>query len=358
MKFNMENVNVEFVGGKGEYLYQPVLEDIPNAHQIRLLTYNMEQYNKKSELYNTLHKIQEDADFKWIFNIPNRDKEGKYQKKYQTQDGFLDTLKRTMNTYTSIIESKEFLCEVKAAENDENHAKIFGTENVLYIGSQNFSEASKNNYEVGVIIRDKNYIQKIYKNFFDPIYNANGSIKRYKSGRIWKIVLHLNLVIDLLVNMVSDTDMAETFDNIYAESCYEHAKKLLREIVSDLENLSFGKNTEILSDIAWRLSDIYTDLDNDSDVQDLLHYDFIDACAEIENDVKDKYEDWASERDSQAAKLFDNIHAKVSEKSYLDDLSECMDDIKNNYEELENLVACKNPNFKNELDNTPKQSPQ
>ena len=36
--------------------------------------------------------------------------------------------------------------------NFSNHAKIVGTENIVYIGSANFSNESKNNIESGIII--------------------------------------------------------------------------------------------------------------------------------------------------------------------------------------------------------------
>lgn len=53
--------------------------------------------------------------------------------------------------------------------NFNNHAKIIGTENVVYIGSQNFSVASKNNYEAGIITRDKEFIKNLYDSFFEEL---------------------------------------------------------------------------------------------------------------------------------------------------------------------------------------------
>lgn len=38
------------------------------------------------------------------------------------------------------------------------YAKIVGTENIVYIGSANFSNESKNNIESGLIIEDKEFI--------------------------------------------------------------------------------------------------------------------------------------------------------------------------------------------------------
>lgn len=43
------------------------------------------------------------------------------------------------------------------------------TENIVYIGSANISNESKNNIESGIIIEDKEFIQKLYHEFFEDI---------------------------------------------------------------------------------------------------------------------------------------------------------------------------------------------
>ena len=53
--------------------------------------------------------------------------------------------------------------------NFANHAKIIGTENILYIGSANYSDESSDNIESGTIITDKVAINRIYEEFFPVI---------------------------------------------------------------------------------------------------------------------------------------------------------------------------------------------
>ena len=51
----------------------------------------------------------------------------------------------------------------------ENHAKIIGTEHIVYIGSQNYSDESRGNIEAGIIIRDSAFIQQLYSDFFESV---------------------------------------------------------------------------------------------------------------------------------------------------------------------------------------------
>ena len=47
--------------------------------------------------------------------------------------------------------------------------KLIGTENIVYIGSANYSNESANNIESGVLIEDKEFIQRLYLEFFDVV---------------------------------------------------------------------------------------------------------------------------------------------------------------------------------------------
>lgn len=43
----------------------------------------------------------------------------------------------------------------------KNHAKLIGADNRLYIGSANYSNGSKFKFEAGVIVKNKDAIQRV-----------------------------------------------------------------------------------------------------------------------------------------------------------------------------------------------------
>ena len=53
--------------------------------------------------------------------------------------------------------------------NVHNYAKIIGTEDIVHIGSANFSNESADNIEMGILIEDRDFISKLYSEFFDKV---------------------------------------------------------------------------------------------------------------------------------------------------------------------------------------------
>lgn len=354
MEIDINNMNVEFVSGKEEYLYQPVLDDIPYARQVRLMTFNIDS-KKESELYDVLHKIRGNADFKWVFNIPNRDKDGDYKKWYQKKNpNYVSNLRKNLNTCVTIIESEKFRCKVQAAENDENHAKIFGTENVLYIGSQNFSTASKNNYEVGVIVKDKKYIKQIYKQFFDEVYYAKESIRNYHAygkeidNTMWEIMLTIDIIIKLFLNLVSEKDAAD-YDSFEAEKIHECIKKECG-ILMDQINIIFDQEEKVdgaVINFLGEIAGICENMEYDDVIQELLYYNYYDALEMEEEEVMNKSDDWAKVRDDNVEESFKELLSFI-ENTYVNGLFDISSELDEFLESKKNLL------FKNELDNTPK----
>ena len=159
----VKDIKAEFIAGKGTFLFQEVLKDIPNAKMVRLLSFNAETF-MNSGLYDCLHKMKYDADFKWVFNFVSRKSENpRYAKRFNKKK-----FENDLKYFNMIFESKDFESKVDVVVNCTNHAKIFGTENILYVGSQNFTDASVDNYELGFIIKNKKKIQEIYE-FFDEV---------------------------------------------------------------------------------------------------------------------------------------------------------------------------------------------
>ena len=95
-----------------------------------------------------------------------------------------DNNSEKIEKYLKLLNPLNFKGRPQISINIHNHSKIIGTENLVYIGSQNFSYGSRNNYEAGVVIKDKEVVEKIFKSF-DEIFN-NG--RYYGSDQVKKII--------------------------------------------------------------------------------------------------------------------------------------------------------------------------
>lgn len=151
-----------FVSNREELNYEEVLNHFPCASIIRILTYNISRNQQDDKLLNALKETN--ADVQIITNVPSR-----MERYYNSDAGnhMRMTARRNINAYISKLNPENFQNGFVPFFNVHNHAKIIGTEDIVYIGSANFSNESANNIETGVIIEDKVFIQKLYSEFFD-----------------------------------------------------------------------------------------------------------------------------------------------------------------------------------------------
>lgn len=154
--------NGEFVAGKGVHTYQKILDDFLNTSFIGILTFNITPY-EDSELLNRLKAAcEKGAEVVVITNIPKR--WSRYKSVYNVNDA-----KKAITDYVRTLDPKKFDYRLSAYFDFDNHAKIIITDNLVYCGSENFSDTSKNNYECGFISDDKNIISHIRNNLFSKI---------------------------------------------------------------------------------------------------------------------------------------------------------------------------------------------
>lgn len=150
--------------------YQRILDDFPNAKQVRILTYNISKNQYRNELMNALKSINADADVKIVSNIPSR-----MPTYYSTPAG--ESMRRGYrNNFTAYLERlnpENFPSNPEVSFNFSNHAKIIGTENILYVGSANYSDESSDNIEAVTIITDKDAIKEIFDEFFPVIIDES-----------------------------------------------------------------------------------------------------------------------------------------------------------------------------------------
>ena len=155
-----------FISLKNNLNYQEVLDNFSKAKLVRVITYNISKNEKYDKLLENLYTLQEDVDVQVITNIPSH-----FDSYYNTTAGesMRKNFKNNCEIYLRKLNPEKFESEAMTFFNFNNHAKIVGTENIVYIGSANFSNESKFNIESGIIIEDKDFIKKLYCEFFDDI---------------------------------------------------------------------------------------------------------------------------------------------------------------------------------------------
>lgn len=155
-----------FVSLNGELNYKEVLADFPTAKVIRILTYNISKNQRHDALLDALRDTT--ADVQLITNVPSR-----MDEYYNSDAGrtMRSVARSNIQVYISKLNPDNFPGQFSPYFSVHNHAKIIGTENIVYIGSANYSNESADNIETGVLIEDKEFIKKLYSQFFDKVRN-------------------------------------------------------------------------------------------------------------------------------------------------------------------------------------------
>lgn len=170
MHYKVPMDNGEVVVGKDYFNYREVIKDFSNAKNVRIVTYNISKKDYKNELLDELKNLSSDVDLKIVSNIPSR-MPCYYNSK--AGDNIRKNSKKNIGAYLDRLNPENFVPNTEVGFNFNNHAKIIATENIMYIGSANYSDESQSNIESGTIIRDKQAIQKIINEIFPKIMNES-----------------------------------------------------------------------------------------------------------------------------------------------------------------------------------------
>lgn len=177
----------KFVASEGELNYKDVIDDFPTAKIVRILTYNISGNKKADALLDSLRNTN--ADVQLITNIPS------YAETYfnnQAGENRRNAARKNINVYISKLNPEKISKRFTPYFNVHNHSKIIGTENIVYIGSANYSNESSDNIETGVIIDDKTFISDLYSEFFDKIKESSLSYydETFSAFRLFIISLY------------------------------------------------------------------------------------------------------------------------------------------------------------------------
>ncbi|MDQ0878965.1 hypothetical protein QFZ77_007624 [Paenibacillus sp. V4I3] len=154
---------IDIVTSVGEFNFQEVLDDFPNAEKIFVTTYNISA--QRSKLLQALEDAATHAEVRIVTNIPDR-----YDQYYGRAPR--ERAAESIERYTERLDPGQFE-SLATAFNFKNHSKVVMTENIAYIGSANFSDESKRSRETGFIIRGHDLVAKISDNLV-PILIGEG----------------------------------------------------------------------------------------------------------------------------------------------------------------------------------------
>lgn len=305
----------EVILGRESMNYQRVLDDFPKAKKVRILTYNISKQHYRNELMNALKKINVEADVKIISNIPSR-----MPTYFSTSAGesMKKSYRNNFSAYLERLNPEKFQSNPEVLFNFTNHAKIIGTENILYVGSANYSDESIDNIESGTIITDKAAIEKIYDEFFSavikestPYFDDEFNVFRlfvlsmktkfekwlywFDNHLVWQSPItkirsihdEFELDVDGLLELHSNIDELNSFvthlENTYSEDDEDY-NRLIEKIVEAYETISISWmeaftiiDSKFYDFVAFDEEDYSIDLiQNDAEAYD----ENLDACVE------------------------------------------------------------------------------
>lgn len=271
--------------------YQEVLDDFKNAKKVRIVTYNISKRTDDGTNLRKLMDLPEGTDIQIITNIPS------HWDKYL--GGAAKKFRDSLELYLGKLNPEKYNAIDFVGFKFDNHAKLIGTDNVLYIGSANYSDESAKNVEMGIISTDKAFIEKVYKEifenikdksepYFDDPYNALrlfivGFEAKYKVyiKVLEEGTIHVsedgifatdgtNLSSDELIDLYNDFDIIQgieiVVDNLYDEDKEDEYDELY-SYIDELKELS--------------LSDIQDSLLEDGNIYNLVVFDDVERANEI-----------------------------------------------------------------------------
>lgn len=346
----------EFILSKGRINYQAVLDDFSNAKQVRVLTYNISKKNYKNELIDALKELSEDVDVQIISNIPSR-----MQNYYNTPagDAYREKYISSYSVYLDRLNPEHFPSNPQVAFNFDNHAKIIGTDSIVYIGSANYSDESKYNIESGTLIRDKDFIQQLYKDVFPiivddstPYFDDNYNVLRLfvismeQKFRKWlekfddeliftnpntrhcSIVESFRFDVNDLQELDSDVDELRNFVSIL-EDTYSEEDDKYNELIEELENSMMGIGLDWIADFTI----------TDSPFYEFLVFDEEDLANEYISENPDAYDEnlqaCVEEAMSRVSDEYRNMRYDIEDDviSLRDKISRIVDILKQTHEE-------------------------
>ncbi|MEQ7804775.1 phospholipase D-like domain-containing protein [Priestia aryabhattai] len=214
---------------KGNFNWQRAASLMKHSKKIIIFTYGISKYNIK-----LLKSLNGDKKVTLIFNAST------------LHDPDRNKAKKIAKEMFELLNPKNFLCELECYINYTNHSKLILLDNLIYVGSANFTYKTKDNLEIGISLelsvdRIKDQIENIINHFRDSSF-----IVSTEEGFLPKTFEDVNSH-----TMISVDEEAEEFRQYaiwlskykYANiaECkinkFEHIGKDIKELIEDTKDL-------------------------------------------------------------------------------------------------------------------------
>lgn len=315
MKKEFITSDIKFVFSKDELGYQEILDEIPKAKEITIITYNISE--RKHYLMDCLKKANDSCTISIITNIPKR-WDAYYTKYYR------ENAKKQIKLYMIKLNPDQIGNRASIFFDFSNHGKIIMTDQIAYIGSENYSEESQTNTEFGFISKDINFIKYLKDEVLTEI--KENSIPYYEYD-FTELLLEATLIISALFNAKNCLYEEVYFlhDDIDGEWRYYNDTESTLSLRT-LENIKevIGASCQIASDI-YDAIDTVTDSDeNKTDTANELYEQLLEISHELEKLIfSDSVYQLAV---FETNKYIDNLlQTKYAIEAYEDNLEDCID---------------------------------
>lgn len=266
LKKEFEMKNAKLVYTKDELGYQEVLDQMPGATKIVILTYNISE--KQHSLLNVLKNVGNTAEISIITNIPNR-----WERYYK--DNYRELAQKKIGIYMTKLRPEAIGEKANVYFQFNNHGKIIMTNKVVYIGSANYSEESAANIEFGIISYDPDTINFLFEELIPDIINQS---KSYYLFNYHPLLLEAELILSALHKQIIDLhdQLYRLHDDIDGEWWFfndfeDSLSWVTCTGVCDLMNDLFTISGEIYDAVQTVSEDSEECLDKVEDIRDQLH---------------------------------------------------------------------------------------
>lgn len=311
--------NAQFIYSKGELGYQEVLNSFNSASEIAIVTYNISAWENR--LISALRTAGAHCTVTIIANIPNR-------WEYYKDDFARDKAKKEITTYLSLLNPDCLGNDASVSFNFTNHGKIIMTNSIVYIGSANYSQKSKDNFECGFISKDKNFIEYIRTNVLPNLQSAAVPYYEYDYT---ELLLEANMALSATYAVKDDLceEVYETYDDMDGKwHNYIEDKAALTAATLDRVVRTVNEAYHVVSDLYNEVAnDFYSELDVDmNESVDTAYENLHGLSSEIE---KLRYSDTIYELGNfdLQERVIRQLPEEYAMVAYEENLEDCMESV-------------------------------
>ncbi|MBU3196518.1 6-phosphogluconolactonase [Clostridium algidicarnis] len=269
--------DAKFIYSKNELGYKEVLEDFKTAEEIIIVTYNISE--KQTQLIDALRGAAEETEISIFTNIPSRwdTYYGGFESQYRLN------ARKKINVYLAKLKPDGIGERVNVFFNFDNHGKIVMTNNVVYVGSSNYSEESGKNIEFGIISTDKDFITYLKDDIVNELKET--AVKYYDYD-------YLPLILEVELNLSNLYRLREElFGQVYVSHERIESKYYFNDTNEMLSQVTIDSIRELLKILKDNLSAIYDAADSIVDDEYIL--DIMNEKYEVSIDLYTEFEEIA-----------------------------------------------------------------